>query len=338
MHVCVLGAGGLGSLIGARLAEIGTEVSLVARPAHVDAITAEGLHVVGISGDRVVRDNLRAFADSADVPGAVDWLVLGVKTRDTTSMLDSATDLVARSGGAFSIQNSTRKDDVLARWFGPERVIGASTTEAGVMVAPGQVHHTATAPVAFYFGERNHADSARVRDLAALFSQAGMSARQTSEIEQVEWEKLLQISAVAGFCGSTIGFYPKGGFGEALSVRTGAEHYVQMVTELLGVYRAMGYEPQDYFAPFATFRQMSERSFDEAVDEAQALGEHLVANGIGGRPSLHEDLVRHKPTELDDCLGAYLAAADRLGIAMPTVRAAYRVIATLESFASETDS
>ena len=61
------------------------------------------------------------------------------------------------------------------------------------------------------------------------------------------------------------------------------------------------------------------------------LGSTMVANGVLGRPSLHEDVVHGRPTEVDDSLGTYLDAADRRGITVPTARGAYRVIKTLEA-------
>ena len=57
----------------------------------------------------------------------------------------------------------------------------------------------------------------------------------------------------------------------------------------------------------------------------------MVANGIIGRPSLHEDILRGRPTEVEDGLGTYLEAADRHHVAVPTARGAYRVIKTLEA-------
>ena len=313
-------------------AESGVRVSLVGRAAHVAAIRRNGLRVEGISGERTVGANLHAYEAIDDVPGHIDWLALLVKTRDTTSALDAAAVHAARIGGAFSLQNSVTKDRTLAASLGAMRVIGASTTEAGVLLAPGEVRHTASAPTAFYFGElhANWEMTGRIGELVAAFTQAGLAARATDCIDQVEWEKLLQISAVAGFCASTLGFMPDASFGHALAVRSGAEHYVQLVTELLAVYRALGYEPQDFYAPFATFRRAATCAFDDAVADAMALGSTMVANGVGGRPSLHEDLLRHRPTELDDCIGEYLRAADRLGVPTPTLRGAHRVISTLE--------
>jgi len=136
---------------------------------------------------------------------------------------------------------------------------------------------------------------------------------------------------VAGFSASTLGFREGAAFAHGIATRSGAEHYVTMATELLAVYRAMGFEPQDFFAPFSQFRALAGATFAEAVDNAYNLGTTMVANGIIGRPSLHEDIVRGRPTEVDDGLGMYLDAADRHHVPVPTARGAYRVIKTLEA-------
>ena len=328
MHVVILGAGGLGCVIGACLAESDVDVTLIARPQHVDAIRRDGLQVSGIRGDRNVQ--LRAVADAREVEGPIDYLILLTKTRGTTVALESAATLRDRTAVALSLQNSVTKDDRLADWIGRDRVLGATTVEAGTMVGPGQVRHTATAPTSFYFGELDGRESTRAQVLADMFAKAGMGAQATTDIRQAEWEKLLQISVVAGFSASTLGFQGSA-FAHGIATRSGAEHYVTIATELLAVYRAMGFEPRDFFAPFSQFRALAGATFEEAVDNAYALGTTMVANGIIGRPSLHEDIVQGRPTEVEDGLGTYLEAADRHHVTVPTARGAYRVIKTLEA-------
>jgi 2-dehydropantoate 2-reductase len=331
VHVVVLGAGGLGCVVGARLAETGVDVTLVARPAHVEAIARDGLRVSGIRGDSVVREPLRAVADPNAVEHTVDYLLLTTKTRDTRAALTGADALRARISAALSLQNSVTKDDELAAWIGADRVIGATTTEAATMVGPGAVRHTASAPTAFYFGELDGSSSARVTRLADAFARAGMGAQATTDIRQVEWEKLLQIAIVSGFSASTLGFKEGAAFAHGIAVRPGAEQYVTIAHELVGVYCAMGYEPHDYFAPYAQFRDLAAKSFDQAVLDTLELGRGMVERGVLGRPSLHEDIVRGRPTEVDDSLGRFLGEADRLGVEVPTARGAYRVIKTLEA-------
>ncbi|MBW2361549.1 MAG: ketopantoate reductase family protein [Deltaproteobacteria bacterium] len=333
-HICILGAGGLGSLIGGWLAESGARVTLVARPAQVGVIRSRGLEISGIRGHHTIRRGLEAVATPDPVRGPIDALVLCVKARDTALALEMADALRDETRLVFSVQNSIEKEDALCAWIGAERVIGASTTEAGTLEAPGRVRHVATAPTAFYFGELDGSTSSRVAALVDVFNKAGFASQQTSEIRHVEWEKLLQIAVLAGWSVSTTGMMPGGSVAEALVVREAAEHYVAIARELLDVYRALGYEPRDFFHPFSRFRDLSRLGFEDAVASMQEQGQRMLDQGIVGRPSLHVDLLRAKPTEVEQCLLPFLVEAERRGIAVPTARAAYRIIRTLERMSS----
>jgi 2-dehydropantoate 2-reductase len=85
MRICILGAGGLGSLIGGWLAESGVAVTLVARAPHVAAIRARGLEIRGIRGECNVRRQLEAVASPVDARGEFDFLILAVKAKDTAA-------------------------------------------------------------------------------------------------------------------------------------------------------------------------------------------------------------------------------------------------------------
>ncbi len=213
-------------------------------------------------------------------------------------------------------------------------MIGASTIEGGTLVEPGTVRHTATAPTTAYFGELDGRESDRVTAIVDAFNGAGFSSKAVDDIRHVEWEKLLQISVVSGWSASTLGALG-GSVAKGLLVRESAEHYVQLTTELLAVYRVLGYEPADYYAPFSRFRELSGWTFDEAVEQMTALGRSMDEQGLHGRTSLHNDLLAGRTTELDFCVGAFLDEADRLGLPVPTARATYRIAKAQEHWLTE---
>lgn len=358
MRVCILGAGGLGSLVGGMLAESGLRVTLVGRPEHVEAIRADGLRISGISGERRIVGGLDAVTSAERARGPFDALILCVKAKDTASALRDANGLRIDAGVVLSLQNTVAKDAALAEWIGRDRVVGASTTEAATLEGAGSVRHVATAPTAFYFGApaglaaHGHSDAsttssdtamrdpivariaapiaAPIADLVDAFTKAGLAAKQTDDIQHVEWEKLLQAAVLAAWSVSTLGMLPGRSVAEGLVVREGAEHYVAIAQELLAVYRALGYEPRDFFHPYSRFRELASWSFEEAVAGMRAQGQRMLDIGAVGRPSLHVDLMRGRPTEVEFVLGPFLAKAERLGIAIPSARAAYRIIRTLE--------
>jgi len=77
MRIAVFGAGGIGGYFGARLAQAGNDVALIARGSHLQAIQANGLFVKSATGDFHITPFM-ATNSPAEV-GVVDLVILGVK-------------------------------------------------------------------------------------------------------------------------------------------------------------------------------------------------------------------------------------------------------------------
>ena len=82
MKVAVMGAGAVGSYIGAMLARAGHDVTLIARPQHVEAVKANGLVLESRSFHGSIP--VQATAEASGVEGA-DVVLLCVKSSDTES-------------------------------------------------------------------------------------------------------------------------------------------------------------------------------------------------------------------------------------------------------------
>ncbi|ORA58815.1 ketopantoate reductase [Mycolicibacterium elephantis] len=332
MRVLILGAGGLGSVLGGYLANIGVDVTLVGRPAHAEAITRYGLRITGRRGDLVITDNLTAVDQTAKATGHFDYLVLAVKGKDTAQALAEADGLRDCVSSALSVQNTVEKDATLARWLGPDRVIGASTIEGGTLLEPGLVRNHLTAEVTAYFGELDGTSSARVDDLTAAFTNAGLPAKAVGNIEQVEWEKLAQIALAAAWSVTALGAIPDASVFEGMEVREGAMYFVALAKDLLGVYRAKGYEPMNFFAPLSRLKELDALPTADAIEFVIGQGRVMREKGNLGHPSMYEDVLRRRKTEVDFMLAPYLAAAQELGMDVPTLRVAYQIIKTVDRF------
>lgn len=332
MRVCVLGAGGLGSLVGGYLARSGVDVTLIGRPAHVEAIRRDGLRISGIRGEYVVREHLTAVTHPRDTEGAFDYLILLVKGKDTHTALQQAEVLRERVATVLSLQNSVEKDTHLARWAGPDKVIGAMTIEGATLLEPGHVRNHVTIPTTAYFGELDGRLTQRVEAITAAFQQAGLGSKAVMNIVQVEWEKLTQIAGASGWSVTTLAALPELTFADGWVVREGAEHYVQLSKELLSVYKALGYTPQNFFAPLSRLKELDTLDFAEAVAMVQEMGRAMQAQGVRARTSMHEDVLRRRKTEVEDILRPFIDKAAALGLALPTVTAVYRIIRTLDHY------
>ncbi len=77
MKVAVMGAGAIGAYVGARLAQAGVEVALIARGPHLEAIREAGLSVDSPLGE-VSGLGLTATDNPSDI-GIVDLVIFAVK-------------------------------------------------------------------------------------------------------------------------------------------------------------------------------------------------------------------------------------------------------------------
>lgn len=331
MRYVILGAGGLGSVVGGYLAHTGEQVALIGRQAHMDAIARDGLRITGPKGDFCIRENLTLATHPDQLEGAFDYLIVCVKSKDLDTALAQAQNLVRRVDTVLTLQNGIGKEPRLEAWAGPGKVVGASTMEGATLVAPGQCINPFTGPATAYFGELDGRITPRVQELARAFTAARMSARAVDNIIQVTWEKLVQIGLASGWSVSNLA----GGdlyFVDGITVREGAESYMQIAREMLSVYKALGYTPQDFYTPMTQFRDLDAASFEEGVEILLAWGRKLKAEGMKGRTSMHVDFKRGRKLEVDEILKPFLDKADEFAIPVPTVRAAYRTIKILDHY------
>jgi 2-dehydropantoate 2-reductase len=139
----VIGAGAVGGVIGARLAAVGREVTLVARGAHLAALQAVGLRVDSPNGTELAP--LPAVAGPGDIAwGDGDVAVLAVKSQDTHAALD-ALAAAAPMATVVCAQNGVRNEEAALRRF--PSVVAMCVLLPGAHLAPGVVRlHSTTVP------------------------------------------------------------------------------------------------------------------------------------------------------------------------------------------------
>lgn len=318
MRIAILGAGSLGSLVAAYLARAGNDVLLLAKPSQVPALETYGVTVGGLDQFTV---RVPVTAEPAGL-GRVDYLLVAVKTRDTVTALQGLGDLDV--GVTASLQNGVVKDEQLIDRFGADRVVGAATILGATMQAPGVVEHTMNGPT--YFGEFDGRSSERVAWLVERFVQAGLPAEATAEVRSVEWSKLCQICAAALLSALTRLEYVK-----ILKEPDLASLFVQINREVAAVARASGVEVGDY--PGFEVRTLVDAPQEEAMASVRERARRLEARGMTGvRISMLQDILRGRRTEVEETAGYVVRRAEALGVDVPGLRFAYRVVRGLDSY------
>ena len=160
MRFAILGAGALGSILGAHLSRAGHEVAMIARGERARVLQRQGLVLNGLSDIKArcaVVDDPRKLLET-------DTLIIATKAIDTAQSLDAFKHLKLET--AFSVQNGVLKNELLARVWGFSRVLGAMADFSGELLANGEVKFTRN--VALHIGEEKGGLSPRVETLAKL--------------------------------------------------------------------------------------------------------------------------------------------------------------------------
>src|SRR5262245_47880568 len=145
MKIVILGAGAIGTVLGAHLARAGEDVTLIARGKRAAYLKEHGATITGLA-DFTVPVNV--ITDPSQVHSA-DVLIVTVKTYDMASALPSVAHL--RVASVLSLQNGVLKNEQLAETFGREKVLGAMTFIGAEVLPTGIVRFTANQ--GFYLGE-----------------------------------------------------------------------------------------------------------------------------------------------------------------------------------------
>ena len=118
----IMGSGGMGGYIGAKLTQAGYRVSFVARGTHLEAMNANGFKIEGPDEAFVIKP-IRATSDPSEI-GPVDFVVFCVKLWDTESAAAQCQDLIGPDTAVLSMQNGVDPEPVLSDILGREHVMG----------------------------------------------------------------------------------------------------------------------------------------------------------------------------------------------------------------------
>jgi 2-dehydropantoate 2-reductase len=311
----ILGAGAIGSIIGAHLARAGHSVAMLARGQRADFIERHGLTLTGLADFNtpvtVVRDP--AKLESADV------LIIATKTSGTAEALARLAHVDI--GLAFSIQNGTMKDELLSAVFGSDRVLGSLADTSGELLADGRVLFTRN--VSLSVGELSGMLSSRAQAVAAMIDASGVRSTAVSDILSLEWSKFV----------TWVGMVVVSVLTRAVSWRymtdpDAALLLVRITREMSRLAEALGVTITDRaILPAASLCRGTEENAVELVIKA---GRASQVHAPEHRMSALQDVNAGRALEIHETLGYALRRGAERGVAMPLVDGFYRVLSAFE--------
>lgn len=301
MRIAIVGAGGVGGLLAGLLARAGSEVAVLARGAHGEAIRARGVQVDSPLGRFAIP--MAAVAEDPAALGRADAVLVAVKAWQVRGLAPSLAPLVAGGGVAVPLENGVEAAGQLAAALGEERVAGGLIAVLSWIDGPGAVKHVG-APPRMKLGERGPRagqPSPRLEALGAALRAAGAVVELVDDVERASWEKFLLIEPWGALAAAA-----RAPMGPIRSTPQTRALLAQLQEELARLARARGVAlPED-----AVARTMA--SLDGVPAEATA--------------SMQRDVGAGRPSELEDQTGAVVRLAREVGVPVPLHEALHALL------------
>lgn len=289
MRLLIVGAGGTGGYFGARWAEAGHAVTLLARGPHLDAIRTSGLTVHSPAGD--VRSTVHATDDAREV-GEVDLVVFATKSWQLPQAIADVAPHVLGRPAVIGVQNGVDSVATLAATFPPSDVLGATCRIISFIDAPGVIRHVGVEPT-LLLGETEGGRSDRVARLQAeLDLGEPLRVRASDDVQLDIWKKFLFFAPVSG-----VGSVTRSPIGVFRSVPESRRLLESALAEVFEVARARGIALAD-----------------GSVARALAFIDTIPADGTS---SMQRDVEAGRRTELDALAGAVVRMGREVGVATP---------------------
>jgi 2-dehydropantoate 2-reductase len=301
LRISILGAGAMGSLFGGLLAEAGHAVELIdVNPAQIAAVREHGLLIRNDAGERRLTLPILRPEEARTQP---DWLIVFTKAMHTQGALAAARHLIGPQTRLLSLQNGLGNAEKLMAFADASRIAIGMTTVPADLVAPGEVHSHGESKTRLVMVDGGK--DAALAALAAALDGAGLPCAVDPDAVVAIWEKVAFNVALNSLCAVTQ--RTVGGLGAAAE---GRELAHAVAGEVLAVAQVEG---------LAVSPERTHATIDHALDH----------HG-GHKPSMLQDLLAKRPTEIETLNGAVVRAAEAHGIEVPRATMLYALVKMVE--------
>lgn len=304
-RVGVIGAGAMGALFGSALARVGHDVILI-DVSHevVDRINTHGVTVTG--REQFTAANVRAVTPTTRLEVPCDLVFVFVKGMHTRQAIaqTGASGLWGPETTVVTLQNGWGNPDRLCdAGVDPSQLVVGVSNHSATLVAPGHVEHAGVGPTLVGKWDTHTAD--RATHVAERLREVGWLVHVCEDIRTEVWKKLVLNSA--SLPTSALTGLSCAGLVENEHTR---ELMIAVMRETIAVGRALGFE----------------------IDPDERIGFvlNVLRNAGQGKPSMLQDFLADRPSEIDTITGAIVDKAHEVGVAVPVNETLFRLVAGAE--------
>jgi 2-dehydropantoate 2-reductase len=310
MRIGIIGAGAIGCVVGGLLTKAGHDVTLVDQwPEHIETMKQHGLRLSGTCGEHAIPVKALHIHELQGVATPFEAVFVSVKSYDTEWAAQMALAYLKQPDGVVVDFQNGVNDERVASVVGKARCLGCVITIGAGMYEPGHAMRTDSGSVGFKIGEHDGKDTPRAQALAKVMNDVA-GTKVTTNLWGERWSKLAvncMANPLAGLSGL--------GSAEVRTAPVPRRIAIHVAAEVIQVGRAAGYEVEPIYGIDA--RRFVDAAQGKGWDAVEADMAASVKFLTGGRPSMLQDVMKGRRTEIDYLNGYVSQQGKRLGVPTP---------------------
>ncbi|MCL2768058.1 MAG: 2-dehydropantoate 2-reductase [Synergistaceae bacterium] len=299
MKIVIVGIGGIGGIIGAKMAQHkGLDVNFICRGETLEKLLIDGLEFRSNNDSCIVRPNM-ATNDPHRI-GEADVVIFCVKNYSLESAANGIASIVGKKTVVIPLLNGLDAKRKLKSIFKNSDVLGGCIYVSAFVVSPGIVQQNGNV-LRVLFGNSNLTEEENIKRYSGIrevFEAAGINTTLTSNIENEMWMKFIMISSL----GTATSLYMRN-VGELFSEKSSADMAKGLIREIISIAVAKGVN-------------VPENIEEETLKKATSFAPET-------KTSMQLDFEKKNNNELEALTGYVCEEARKLGIEVPLYESAY---------------
>lgn len=298
MNIAVIGAGAVGGYFGGKLAKAGIPVTFLVREKRKKQLEARGLCIQSVHGNFTIQPRCVLSADEIENP---DLVIIAVKNYQLDGAMKDLETFIHHGAKILPLMNGVQHIERLASAFGHSKILGGLCYVESTLNEFGDIIQKSTMQDIVFGALSSETDPSFLQEVESLFLTSKVNIKLTSEILTELWTKYIFLVTLSGVTTAI-----RNPIGVALNDSVTFAFLKDLVEELTNLARSLKIKlPEDFSK--------------QIIDKLEKANPDMTS-------SMHRDLQKGLPLELESLQGAILNMAREQRVETPCTRAIYALL------------